>query len=229
MKNFQATLKNDVKEYQFTDLLEENDPKAGEENKYQFEELKFDKPLDDEEHQKKINLERECAERKSFNIAQIVREHRGIDHQARQHQKMLIEKEVKNRLVTIEEQAFKKGYDDGLKKSQQEIAEQTKNAIEEKSNTLLNLIDELSKFKQEILSVEKNSLYALIRDLVKWVTLKELQDDGKYIYRLLDKLSGEIKSKNNVVVKVDKKKLEKKSRHPRILAKIPRQYQQCSC
>jgi flagellar assembly protein FliH len=55
----------------------------------------------------------------------------------------------------------------------------------------------------EILSKQKTEMYQLLRNLSKWIVLRELQEDGKYIERLLEKLLVEMQVRSNLLIQVN--------------------------
>ena len=70
------------------------------------------------------------------------------------------------------------------------------------------MINDVLVLKEEIVNNQKQDLYNLVRNLTKWVILRELKEDGEYITRLLEKLVTEIQTKANLLVQVDQKSFE---------------------
>ena len=56
---------------------------------------------------------------------------------------------------------------------------------------------------KSIITNQKKEIYLLLRNLSKWIILKELNDDGKYIERLLEKLLLEIQARQNLLIQVN--------------------------
>jgi flagellar assembly protein FliH len=147
--------------------------------------------------------EKLLAKEEEFKISPIVREHRGYNDQENREKENRIQDEVERRITLLHEEAYQKGYEDGLESGKQEVFEQTRLETEQKLESLTELINEVLNAKEEILSIEKMEVYKLIRTLTKWVTLKELDDDGEYIRRLLEKLIVEMQTKTNLLVQVN--------------------------
>ncbi len=57
--------------------------------------------------------------------------------------------------------------------------------------------------QEEILSNQKEEMYHLLKNLAKWIVLRELNNDGKYIERLLEKLLLEMQVRNNLLIQVN--------------------------
>ncbi len=209
MKELQELLKGKIEEYQFQSLSKKEGKDQPDLQVYEFKPLDRSQVLNSEELDKVIRIERENAEEKSFDIAPVVREYRGMNRQVEIYKQRRIEEEVERRISRVEVEAFQTGYVEGLKKGRREVFDQTRNVVEEKVSLLSNLISEVLNSKYEILAVEKESVYILIRNLVKWVTLKELKEDGEYIYRLLEKLVVELQTRSNIFIQVDGKNFEK--------------------
>ncbi len=196
----------DVQEYEFQSFNQVVDD--GSVKLFEFNELDLDSPQVVEKHQNTIKLERNQSELSGFDISPIVRQHRGIKKQEDVEREESVENEVRKRVAKMEEAAFKKGYDEGIQKGREEIYEQTRAATEEKMIILNDMINDVLSTKQEILKNQKSQLYTLVRNLTKWIVLRELKDDGKYIERLLEKLVLEAGVKSNLLIQVDQKHFE---------------------
>ncbi|MCK6596009.1 MAG: flagellar assembly protein FliH, partial [Bacteriovoracaceae bacterium] len=48
-----------------------------------------------------------------------------------------------------------------------------------------------------------------IKNLTKWITLKELDNDGKYLERLMEKLLLEIQTRSNLLIQVNMNDFQK--------------------
>ncbi|PIP96803.1 MAG: hypothetical protein COW00_17280 [Bdellovibrio sp. CG12_big_fil_rev_8_21_14_0_65_39_13] len=197
----------DVKSYEFT-TFEKAKVKASETSEFQFKSLFADDPHLSESHQKIIKGERESARGANFTISPIVRQHRGMNDQEVREHEMRVQDEVERRLAKIEEQAFEKGYQEGMKKGMEEIFSQTRVETESKIEYLTEMINEVLAYKAELLDAEKKEVYRMVRNLTKWVILRELKDDGQYIERLLEKLILELQTKNNLLIQVNKHHFE---------------------
>lgn len=197
----------DVKSYEFT-TFEKAKVKASETSEFQFKSLFADDPHLSESHQKIIKGERESARGSNFTISPIVRQHRGMNDQEVREHEMRVQDEVERRIAKIEEQAFEKGYQEGIKKGMEETFSQTRIETESKIEHLTEMINEVIAYKAELLDAEKKEVYRMVRNLTKWVILKELKDDGLYIERLLEKLILELQTKNNLLIQVNKHHFE---------------------
>jgi flagellar assembly protein FliH len=209
MKNLQDYIKGNIEDYVFPSL----DNKFGDEDEsvvklFEFKDIDKAKLPEVSKHEQVINLERNAAKKEGFDISPIVRQHRGINRQEELEYERRVTDEVERRLLKVEEHSFQKGYQEGLEQGKKEVFEQTRVACEEKLEALGELINEVLEVKQELIAKEKLNLYSLIRNLVKWVTLRELKDDGAYITRLLEKLINELGTKSNILIQIDKKSFE---------------------
>lgn len=160
------------------------------------------------ERAKVIKAEREHAEKSGFSISPIVREYRGISRQEVEERERRIEDEVQKRVELIRAQAAQEGYQEGVEQGREEVFHQTRVMTEEKLAHLTNLIETLLAEKEELLAKEKNEVYQLVRNLTKWVILRELNDDGKYLQRLLEKLIVEMGTKQNLLIQVNRAQFE---------------------
>lgn len=198
---------NKIEEYQFKNFS----VVAGESDvveNYDFKDLGELVPRLAKRDGKKAKLERLSAEKKNFNISPIVKEHRGLLEQEREERERKIRDEVERRVDILREEAFQQGFQEGIEAGKQEVYNQTRAATEEKLNALVDMINEVLVLKEDIINNQKQDLYKLVKNLTKWVILRELKDDGEYITRLLEKLVTEIQSKSNLLVQVDQNSFE---------------------
>lgn len=207
MANNNSELYGEVVDYKFNSFAP-NDDVSGIARDFEFKEVGELTPIQKNSHQKAIKVERTNAEVSDFQISPIVKEHRGINKQVVKEREVRIEEEVKRRISAIQEQAYKDGFDEGVQSGRDEVFAQNKLASEEKLQNLTNMIVDVLNTRSEILLTQKKQIYGLVRNLTKWVVLRELKDDGKYLENLLEKLITEIQTKSNLLIHVDQKSFE---------------------
>jgi flagellar assembly protein FliH len=162
-----------------------------------------------QEHQKKLSIEKNSAEKNLFKISPIVLEHRGLKRRDQEEKEKKIQEEVEKRCQQMQEEVMKKGYAEGIKLGREEVYNQTRAQTEEKLAALSAMIDEILKQKEEILVSQKLQIYQLIKNLTKWIILRELREDGKYLERLMERLVLEMQSRANILVMVSQKDFSK--------------------
>jgi flagellar assembly protein FliH len=155
-----------------------------------------------------IKQERQFAEEQSFQISPIVKKFRGIKDQERQDLDDRVNDEVKKRMDQLSSEAYEKGYQAGVLLGQEIIQKQMKEAALEKVVKLENFINQVQTTRQEIVQNQLDEVFELIKTLAKWVTLRELSNDGSYIKRLLEKLILELRTKENLLIMLNKKHFE---------------------
>lgn len=164
-----------------------------------------------------IRQERKTAREKSFEINPVVFKHRGLKDQEDQEREDRIAEEVERRLAEAYQQALEEGKAEGIELGRQEVYQEARALTEEKLETLTEMINQVLSTQQDILQAQKKEIYYMIRNLTKWVILRELKDDGAYLERLLEKLIIELQSRNNLLVQVNKSDF---SRMPEILETV---------
>lgn len=206
--------KIDVQEFKFGTLRPESEGDVV--TSYQPKDLKkaddFKRKISDEV----IRVEREFEKKSSFKISGMVREHRGIRAQEDADFERRVEEEVTQRLEAIYQEAKQQGYQEGMEIGKAEAKEEAAREI----NTLIEaLASELASIQENSIKVfeeNRERAYIMIKNLTKWVALKEIQDDS-YLPKLLEKLILEINSKANLIVRVNPDKFKMM---PEIIEKI---------
>lgn len=209
MKELQDLLKDKIEAYEFQPLFDDSKTEKGISG-FDFQPLRKDQVMDVQEHERVIKMERVRAVDSGFEIAPIVKEHRGINRQEELERQRLIQEEVEKQLVRIQDQAYREGFEKGLKDGQEEVFNQTRAEVEQKLESLTEMIQEVLNTHHELIQQEKMAAYRTVKNLTKWVILRELEDDGDYVIRLLEKLINELQVKSNILIQIDSKSFEDK-------------------
>lgn len=196
-----------IQEYTFMNFMDSPETN-GKIEEYGFSGIEDAVIVDQEEKSELIRDERDFAKAKNFTISPITREYRGIDEQIEHDKELRIKSEVDRRLIKLHEEATFKGYNEGIEKGKQDIYEQTRNSSEEKIALLTNMISDVLQTRENLMEKQRLDIYETIRNLTKWVLLRELKEDGEYITRLLEKLILEIHTKSDLVIHIDQKNFE---------------------
>lgn len=193
----------EVSEYQFHNF-NEVDENSSTVKLFEFKPLlKGQQNFEKNEFQKVIKNEREFAKTTNFRVNPLVEEHRGFrDQEAREYEDR-VEEEVKRRVAEIQDEAFKAGFDEGVNQGREEIFVQMRSSVDQKLENFSEMVMQVLNTQEEILSKQKTEMYQLLRNLSKWIVLRELQDDGKYIERLLEKLLLEMQVRSNLLIQVN--------------------------
>jgi len=216
-KNFEHLNELKIQNYDFETFLgsEESD----------FEHKEFDVPDFEEGKLIKRNvksivnvaIEKDSALQTGFQISPIVQEHRGHKEIELNQNKRRISKEVEIRINQLRDEAYKDGYNEGLRQGKEDALEQLKENSEDKLARLTEMISEAVKYKKDLLSNDKTEVYRLVRDLTKWIVLRELKSDDEYIERLIEKMIHELGEKNNLIIHVNQEQFEDM---PEVLEKV---------
>ena len=208
MKQIQDLLKDKVAKYDFKPLFSSNDNEGV--HDFKFSPLDEEKIINIKEKEKIIKMERKDAKRNNFNISPIVEEHRGLNRQEELERQRLIQEEVERQLVRVQDSAYQEGYARGLEEGQEEVFRQTRAEVEQKIESLEHMFQQVLKTQEDLIQNEKQTVYRTIKNLTKWVILKELDGDEDYINRLLEKLILEIQLKKNLLIRLDKNSFSNK-------------------
>jgi flagellar assembly protein FliH len=204
--NFEVSI-DDVIPYEFKPFVMSSGSKEVQD--YTFTELNtMTKELRQE---RKVMLLQESiiAEKNSFVISPIVKQHRGIKDEEIAEREQRIEDEVRRRFLKIKNEAHEEGYKDGLEKGRHEIRAHLMVEVEKKIDVLSKLIQSAQDREQELIKEQKFEVYELLKTLSKWIILRELKDDGKYLERLLEKLILELGARDNLHISVSKNDFDK--------------------
>lgn len=159
--------------------------------------------IEKNEFQKIIKTEREFAKSSSFKVNPFVEEYRGFKEQEGREYEERVEAEVARRVAEIQDDAFKAGFDEGVNQGREEIFVEMRSVVDQKLENFSHMVTSVLKTQENILAKQKTEMYQLLRNLSKWIVLRELQEDGKYIERLLERLLLEMQVRNNLLIQVN--------------------------
>ena len=179
--------------------------------------LTTDQRIEKNEFQKIIKTEREFAKSATFKVNPIVEEHRGFRQQEDREYEERVEAEVARRVIEIQDEAFKAGFEEGVNQGREEIFIEMRSVVDQKLENFSQMVTSVLKTQEQILAKQKTEIYQLIRNLSKWIVLRELKEDGKYIERLLERLLLEMQVRNNLLIQVNS---EDFSQMPEILEHV---------
>ncbi len=202
-------MKEDFKSYEFQDLKKNESINQDSVKSYEFQALAEVSEMDSQSELGFDDFKNLNKSNKDFKVAPVVKAYKKINRYLDIYKEKRINDEIEKKLLKLEKKAFEKGYNDGFRQGEEKsYAEKTKET-EEKIGVLSNFVEEVLKTKKELLENEKHCVYELIKSLVKWIILRELKDDDKYIFRILEKLAVDMENKNNVLIQIDKREFEK--------------------
>jgi flagellar assembly protein FliH len=152
--------------------------------------------------QKMIRKEREAATKTKFEVNSDVSHHRGLQQQAADDYEKNVADEVERRLAILKEEGIKDGFNVGKTEGHDQAYNEAKDQFSAHVEELTQVIAEVKTNREEILTKNRDDIYKMIRNLTKWVLLKET-DDIHYLERLLEKLILELNQKANILIKVN--------------------------
>ncbi len=170
------------------------------------------KPLDENDILKKtekITIQERSAKQRGLEIFSFIREQKERKQLLEKLEEERFQQEISKRLKIIEKDAIKQGYEEGLKIAKEEITKKFQAEGEKKIEILNEMLKNALGLREQIYNTQKDQIIFLIKSLTKWVILRELKDDGKYLERLLEKLFLEIQTQQKFVVQINQKDYEK--------------------
>ena len=197
-----------VTEYTFASFTD-SDVEADVVRNFEFKPL-FDKAqtIGRDEFQKTIKIERNNAHKSQFKVSSLVEEHRGLKDQAEAEYEARVRAEVDMRVAAIQEEAFKVGFDEGISQGRAEIFDEMRSVVDQKLDNFSQMVTDVLKTQEDILDLQKKEIYELLKNLTKWIILRELKEDGEYVERLFEKLLVEIQARSNLLVLVNEDKFK---------------------
>lgn len=182
-----------LRDFEFTDLEKESSAFSGKTQKVPEE---------------VIRQERTSAKKTNFLINPDVQKYRGITDQEDADYENRVNNEVQKRLDALKASAEEEGFKKGLEEGQKKAYDEAKLEFDKKILDFASSVDEIKHVREEIYKQEMTEAYKLIKSLAKWVILKEIEEDNKYLERLLEKLILELNEKKNLLIRISAKNFD---------------------
>jgi flagellar assembly protein FliH len=193
----------EILDYKFQAFTEVDEDSTSVKN-YHFSPIsKLSEKHDLDQFQKIIKLERTHAGNSNFKINPIVEKHRGLKDQEEHEYEMRVREDVEKRVREIQEDAYKTGFEEGVNQGREEIFDEMRNVVDQKLDNFSMMINEVLRTQEDLLQAQKKEIYILIKNLTKWIILRELKEDGSYVERLMEKILLEIQSRSNLLIQVN--------------------------
>lgn len=170
---------------------------------FDFKEFDVDDKSGKKAPLKIIKADSDAEKSTSFHMASLVKKHRGILNLRKEEDNDKINQKVDARLKKISQEAYDLGIEQGKEESYAEAFQKSYQVFEEEVEKFKNYVEEFKLKSEEIYTQNRQNAYDIIKNLTKWIVLKEIKDDDKYIERLLEKLIYEINTKNNLIIRVN--------------------------
>jgi len=205
-----------IQSYEFQSLEKGKSKTSTDVKAFDIQEFSEDVQKSLETPQHVIRQERNSAKKNLFNIMPVVKDDRGIIKQEERDYEERVQNEVEKRLEILAKEAFDQGYQEGKEKGFADSIEDCKRDAAEKIDQLSEMLNELVAVKDDIVKNQKDEIYRMVKTLVKWICLREIEDDS-YIQNLFERLVLEVQTKNNLLFKVNESNF---ARMPEVLEVI---------
>ncbi len=154
-----------------------------------------------------IRQERSDEAKSNFSIDSIVREHRGLRAQEDEDFEKRVSAEVAARLEVLSKEAHDEGFEAGRTQGADAAYQETIVKYNDSVAKLGDYLEDVFSKQKELMENTRDDAYKVVKNLTKWVILKEVEDK-EYIERLLHKLILEINTKSNLLVRVNQEDFE---------------------
>ena len=149
------------------------------------------------------------SRKNQFDILPLVEHYRGIKEQAKKEHQNKVESDIAEKVSQFKERAYEEGFNKGIQEGICSNQEKLKKEVEAKLEDLAQYIEDVKSEYDDLLLSQRHKIYRLINVLTKWVILRELKNDGKYVERLLEKIILEVNTRSNLLLKVGQDNFEK--------------------
>jgi flagellar assembly protein FliH len=105
-------------------------------------------------------------------------------------------------LKEIREEAYREGLEKGRMEGAGEALQEAMATHEQQIQTVEGMVVDLRTQCESRLENHRHDIYEMSKRLLKWLVLKEVQDDG-YVPKLLEKLILEMNQRQNLIIRVN--------------------------
>lgn len=201
-----SILKNEeiqIEDFKFNQFSEKNAKESGVEN-FEFQRINpestpnfIDKEI--------IREQRVQASKSDFKVDSFVKDYRGFSQQEEEDFQRRLQGALQERYDEVSQKAYQEGLELGKVEGEKLAIAQSKERIDKNLDDIALILESIQKQKDELLAKHKEDIYMMVKNISKWVALKEIKDDeSSYLEKLLIKLISQINTKNSLNIKVSK-------------------------
>lgn len=191
-----------VKDFKFGELIPSDTNEIKNADSFELKSLNFAQDLKHGLTEESIRRERDYEALSDFQISKIVKDHRGLKQQEIEDYERRVAEEVERRVSEIRTKAVEEGMAKGKEEGKAMAYAEAQQLFDERLREFMSYVENVKEDVQNIYADSKENAYLMVKNLTKWVILKEV-DEKYYLSRLLEKLIHEINSKINLVVHVN--------------------------
>ena len=191
-----------VQEFSFGELIPSGDSSPKNLDSFDFKSLSFAQDLKHDLTEESIRQERGFESRSDFKISDVVKDHRGLKKQEQEDYQKNVAEEVEKRITELRTEAYREGFEKGKEEGHKKAYDEAKEQFESQIGDFVAQVENVKDDIHLIYNQSKQSAYSMVKNLSKWVILKEV-DEKYYLARLLEKLIHEINTKLNLVIHVN--------------------------
>lgn len=193
----------EIKSFEFSDLKADHVISQTKFQSFEFKNLTGESINSLSITEEEIRDERKYEKNNNFKIDGIVRDYRGLSRQEQNDLEEKIQIEVRRRLETAYQDAYKEGLEKGKAEGQEIAQSEFSAALSQKVEKFEKIIEEVQAHSQKLIEKNHHEIYDFVKRFTKWVILKEI-DEKTYLTRLLEKLILEMNARKNLIIKVGK-------------------------
>lgn len=198
-----------IEKFKFNQFSTGDIEQVDEVKEFEFEKLDVNKNPKRTIDSETIRVERHLASRSDFKVDSRVKEYRGLSSQEEEDFQSRLSAAIEIKYEEISKKAYAEGLELGKEVGRKEAFEEASSALEVNLNKMMEMLEDINLQKQELLSNSQKEVYSVIKNISKWVALKEIKDDEtNYLKSLLSKLIAEINTKNSLSLKVSQSTYE---------------------
>jgi flagellar assembly protein FliH len=183
--------------------------KTGESNivkDFDFNQIDPQKPTEPVVDSETIRIERNLASKNDFKVDARVKQYRGLQNQEEEDFQSRLDEALKAKYEELSKKAYSEGIEQGRIAGKEEALSLASESLESNLAKMVETVEQIKLQKDDLLLAHKNEIQLVIKNISKWVALKEIKDDeSNYLQKLLSNLIAEINSKNNLSLKVSQK------------------------
>ena len=147
-------------------------------------------------------VEREQNPGQDFNISPIVAEASGIADLKRKKMDEKIEAGVLGRIKEIQEDAYRKAYELGLKEGTEKAFNDANERLDERLSKLDGVLQNFNTVKEQVLKENESALIKLIFEIASKIACREIASDQEPILKMLTDLVNGMQKDDQMVLRL---------------------------
>lgn len=150
----------------------------------------------------------EVPNRSNFKLNELIAGQIGVSETEKKETEAKVDALAVEKVKAVQEEAYKEAYEIGLEEGRQKAFEETKASLEERIESLDQLIKKITFLKKDLVSFNESHLLKAVASVAGKIALKEIQEQNDSVIDVIRSVMDNSQSDERVKIKISEQDFE---------------------